>query len=287
MGLKQNVQQVLGAVEVEEKSNLVRFSEQDTRLDYTVTKERQSKSEKPAGYTTTKIIKSGSMIEVYDHQYPIKYGVYKPREKSQVRDRKQKRSAEYRSRTIIRATNNLRRLIFLNFNERDKFITLTFNNEQPFDINNLESCLPYYKLFMRKLRSRHSKLKYITVPEFQKRGAVHYHILCNLSFIPKKDLQSLWPYGFSKPKAIKGTLHLSLYLCKYLKKRFEDKRKEGHRLFYTSQGLKRPSLAYGAKAELLSKRLQAAGSDAIEYQNQYETDRNGITTYRQYVQGKK
>lgn len=252
------------------------FSPKDTtRLDNTGTKRPLS------GVTTSKLIKCGSLIETYEYQYPVRYGHRLEKEK-RART-KSARCNEYRIKTIIRACNRIRQLAHLNFTERDKFLTLTFNNEQAFDINDLKSCLPYYQKFIRRLRKRHPNLRFITVPEFQKRGAVHYHVLCNIPFIPKPELQKLWPYGFSKPKAVQSTTHLALYLSKYLSKRFEDTRKEGHRLFYTSRDLKQPTILYGPIAEIATARMKELSAFEVQYRHEYETVRNGKTEYKQYL----
>lgn len=249
------------------------------RLDYTGTK-----PQKQAGYSLNKLIKSGSMSEMYCVQFPFRYG-FSGRGNKKTRG-KSVRSDEHRKRSIIRAINNVRRLTHLNFTENDKFLTLTFNNEQNFDINNLKECLPFYQKFIRQLHQAYPNLIYITVPEFQKRGAVHYHILCNIPFIKKDELNKLWPYGFSKPRAIKSSTHLAFYLCKYLGKKFDDKRKQGHRLFYSSRNLKKPEIYYGSFANAVNSFLEKTYSDALKYKKEYDSKINGRVKYRQYVKKK-
>jgi len=226
MPIENNVKKILGARplgQTEESSG----RQPTTRLDYTDTKRQQN-----GGLTKSKIIKSGSLIETYNYEKPVRYGhKTSTNKKNSVGTKNLQRAFEYANKTIYRAVNTLRRLIFANFTENDKFITLTFNNEQDFDINDLDECLIRYQKFMRKLRAKYKFLKYLTVPEFQKRGAVHYHILCNLPYITQSELQKLWPYGFSKINAVKSTTHLALYLVKYLSKKFDDPRKFGHRLY--------------------------------------------------------
>lgn len=240
--------------------------------------------QKPYGFSRTKIIKSGDMVEIYDVERPFKYGFKgKPRKKA---SHKSIRYDEHRVRSIIRAINNVRRLTHLNFTENDKFLTLTFNNEQNFDINNLKACLPFYQKFIRQLHQLYTNLIYITVPEFQKRGAVHYHILCNIPFVQKDELNKLWPYGFSKPRAIKSSTHLAFYLCKYLGKRFDDKRKEGHRLFYSSRNLKRSQTFYGLRMEHISAKYKRMHCDILQYENKYNSVHNGAVEYRQYLKKK-
>lgn len=246
-----------------------------TRLDYTDTKRPNW------GYTTTKIIKSGSLVETYDYEKPIRYGS-QSRKQNHIPRKPAQRIEEYNNKTIIRAINRVRRLTHLNFTEHDKFLTLTFNNDQRIDINNLQECLPYFQKFIRKLRKRYPNLLYICVPEFQKRGAVHYHVLCNIPYIQKADLQQLWLYGFSKPKAIKSTTNLALYLCKYLTKRFKANKKKGHKLFYSSRGLKQPIVLYGDQATQVSHQLFNRRSVNLRLSYSYQTERNGATTYVQY-----
>lgn len=262
----------------EEKS---RGRQPTTRLDYTGTKRQPT-----GGISKSKLVQSGNMMEVYDFQIPVSYGQKRPN-KRKIR-KSPTRSDEHRARSIIRAINNVRRLTHANFSEHDKFITLTFNNDQHFDINKLNECLPYYQRFIRKIRNRFPNLKFITVPEFQKRGAVHYHILCNLPFMPMTSnlIEKFWTHGFSNKVAIKSTTHLSLYLTKYLSKRFDDKRIQGHRLYYTSRGLARPKTIYGPLAESFSDKLKSSGVE-VQYRHEYQTDRNGQVEYRQYLGHKK
>lgn len=275
-----DVQKILGVVPLGTKQE-VSVRQHTTRLDNTGTKEPQ----KQKGFSKSKIIKSGSLIETYEYERPVRYG-FSPKIKTGAVTRKTERSSEHRTRTIIRAINNIRRLTHLNFTENDKFLTFTFADTYEFDINKLDACLPYYKKAMRKLRTWYPDLKYITVPEFQKRGAVHYHILCNIPFIRKSELNKIWKYGWSKPKAIHGTTHLAFYLVKYLSKKFDDKRKQGHRLYYTSRGLERPKTLYGPYAEAIANKLKTDHSNAVQYETSYDTEHNGTVDYSQYVKEK-
>lgn len=249
------------------------------RLDYTGTI-----LQKPFGFSRTKIIKSGDMVEIYDAERPFKYGFKgKSRKKS---PHKSIRYDEHRARSIIRAINNVRRLIHLNFTENDIFLTLTFNNDQNFNINNLKTCLPFYQKFIRQLHQVYSNLIYITVPEFQKRGAVHYHLIYNLPFITEDELKKFWPYGFFKQKKIMSSMHLAFYLCKYLGKKFDDKRKEGHRLFYSSRNLKRSQTFYGSRMEQISREYKKTHCDTLQYEKKYNSAHNGTVEYRQYTKKK-
>ncbi|WP_452176556.1 rolling circle replication-associated protein, partial [Kordiimonas lipolytica] len=55
-----------------------------------------------------------------------------------------------------------------------------------------------FKKFIQRLNYKMDlKLKYSCVVEFQKRGAVHYHLLAyNLPFIENSKLAEIWGHGF-------------------------------------------------------------------------------------------
>jgi len=249
-----------------------------TRLDNTGTKRH-------VGYTKTKVIISGSITETYQYEFPIRYG--SSPKKKQAKRTKSIRSEEYRKSTIVRAINTVRQLSCTNFTLYDKFLTYTFdpkiNNINLFDPS---SCLPFYQKAMRRMRKKYPDIKYITVTEFQKSGRVHYHTLCNIPYISKSDLNTIWSYGFTKAKAIKGTTHLALYLVKYMSKRFADSRKLGHRLFYTSHNLKKPKTIYLPVAEDLCEYLNNNQAYTVKYENQYPSAHNGLVSYKQYQSGK-
>lgn len=231
-------------------------------------------------YSRVKIIISGNTIEKYAYEVPLKTGVTKKSKGEKTR--KKDRSGEYKSRSIFRAKNRIRRLCLSNFEENDKFVTLTFNNEQKFDITDISICLVYFKKFIRKLHAMYPDFKYIAVPEFQKRGAVHYHLLCNLPYIENSELAKLWGYGFINIKAVEHSKNVSIYITKYLSKRLEDLRKNGHRLYYSPKNLIKPRTIYGDVAEQLSERLIKSTKIKKTFENNYITALNGRVYYTQY-----
>lgn len=242
-----------------------------TQLDSTVTKLQTSQ---------IKVIISGKSIETYHYEKPVITGMHPAR--MRAINTLRVRSEEYKFRSIYRAKNTIRRLGLGNFGKKDKFVTLTFNNDQDFDISDLSICLAHYKKFIRKLKTIHPQLKYITVPEFQKRGAVHYHVICNLPYVDDSDLEVIWGYGFIKILAINDTKGVAIYLTKYLSKRFDDPRKNGHRLYYSSKNLMRPQVLYGEGAEQLSAALSRSSHVSVAYANSYQTEHNGQVEYKQY-----
>lgn len=125
------------------------------------------------GYT--KVIKSGDIVEVYIYE----------RTPAPVGPRKRKRasgSGERDSNTPLRRKDNLRRLqkgfirlvrSNLEGSGAPAFLTLTMR-----DVVSLDDAGVYFKGFTKAIRSNYGTgVRYIAVPEFQKRGAVHYHVL--------------------------------------------------------------------------------------------------------------
>ena len=85
-------------------------------------------------------------------------------------------------KNVIRAKNNMCRLIFSNEDKFKTFITLTFND----DIFDLEIANYEFQKFIRKLkRALNYELFYVAVPEFQKNGRVHFHLITNIDYNDK------------------------------------------------------------------------------------------------------
>lgn len=92
----------------------------------------------------------------------------------------EKKYIEYKN--INRSKFNLERLIKANEDVFKSFITLTFD-EEVIDIEVANKRFRYWRdLFQRNKKD----FKYVCVPEFQKNGRVHYHLLTNVSY---NDLQ--------------------------------------------------------------------------------------------------
>lgn len=116
-------------------------------------------------------------------------------------------------------------------------LTLTFrDNVQDWDFANTE-----HRNFIKRLNyfvygEKCSNLAYISVPELQKRGAIHYHIFFfNLPYIDKDFIEELWGNGSAHIKREVGSLEgeaLGLYITKYMTKQFYDRDKDGNYKFY-------------------------------------------------------
>lgn len=181
--------------------------------------------------------------------------------------------------------NNVRRLVTMNFNGLyDKFITLTFKeNITDFEIANYE----FHKFIMRLNKSymKNSKLKYLAVIEFQDRGAIHYHMICNLPYVNCEELQKCWGNGFIYINAIKHVDNIGAYVVKYMNKDTQDTRLMGHKCYNCSKGLKRPfelSITNIHYNKIENKIINKIKDIKPCYESKYLTDKLGECTYKQY-----
>src|SRR5690606_31339998 len=147
-----------------------------------------------------------------------------------------------------KSRNTLKMLVEANFDNNSKFVTLTFRNTDEFDINNPEICKTKVRLFIRKLKLIKQDLKFIFITEFQKRGAVHYHLLTDLQYINNEELGLIWGHGFIKINRIDKAKNLGNYVSKYMTKESFDLRLKNIRSYETSRNLVRPVVYQSSEA---------------------------------------
>lgn len=193
----------------------------------------------------------------------------------------------------IRSNLNCQRIAKANRDNWESFITLTFKE----NITDIVYANKIFNAWVSNVRKLKKDFKYIAVPEFQKRGAVHYHILSNLGkedtniIIPQKertektkDLTTLfdvkyWSRGFARVDFIKGDYKkIYSYICKYMTKDIDDKLFGKHR-YFNSQNLNKPREEY---LDLTNERdlkhfNDIINNSSIDYSSQYKdiyTDSN-------------
>jgi len=123
------------------------------------------------------------------------------------------------------------------------FVTLTFKeNLKDLTLANYE-----FKKYIKRFRYFLSHdLKYVCVPEFQKRGAVHFHmVFFNLPFVSFEDLENIWGHGMTNIQSVREVRSMGAYLTKYFSKSANDPRMYGRRAYFTSRGLIRPIEIFG------------------------------------------
>lgn len=186
--------------------------------------------------------------------------------------------------------NNLRRLITMNFDEQSKFVTLTFRDSDLFDIQSVKACNVQFNLFIKRLKYKLNfpDLKYVAVIEFQDkngRGAVHYHMVCNLPFLENSQLSQIWDNGFTKITAIDKVDNIGAYIVKYMTSDIDDTRLQGLRAYNFSRGLKRPLEAVSWKTpdhDKITETLERLNEKSPSYSSKYESEFNGQIEYYQY-----
>ena len=193
----------------------------------------------------------------------------------------------------IRSNLNCQRIAKANRDNWESFITLTFKE----NITDIVYANKIFNAWVSNVRKLKKDFKYIAVPEFQKRGAVHYHILSNLGkedtniIIPQnertektKDLTTLfdvkyWSRGFARVDFIKGDYKkIYSYICKYMTKDIDDKLFGKHR-YFNSQNLNKPREEF---LDLSNERdlkhfNDIINNSSIDYSSQYKdiyTDSN-------------
>jgi len=186
----------------------------------------------------------GKYLDVIEHEKPkiifSRLGNVYSRRDAVCKDRT-KQSSD-------RARTTLRRIVEANCGKwgeyKPVFATLTqAENQKSLNISNMR-----FTAFIKRCNYfiGHS-LKYVAVPEFQKRGSVHYHIVFfNLPFVNLKQFEETWGYGTTNVQLMRKQNRTASYLAKYFSKSFTNSRNFNKKSFFSSRGLIRPVPIYGA-----------------------------------------
>jgi hypothetical protein len=151
---------------------------------------------------------------------------------------------EYRGTVNQRARNKIRRLINANFDETSLFITLTYKK----NMQDLQASNENLKKFVQKMKRRQKDFQYVAVVEFQKRGAIHYHMLTNYkcTWNSHEELQAhertlgdVWGHGFVDI-GYKQSDNAGAYLIKYMTKDNDDIRLKGQKRYFFPEAFNNP-----------------------------------------------
>jgi len=158
-----------------------------------------------------------------------------------------------RHSSIQRAKKNFFNLVSTNLQggEIPTFLTLTTY----FDI---DVAVAYVALqeFFRRLAKKHGKgFRFIAVPEWQKRGNIHFHALVwgldpSVAETERstRNIQRCWARGFCDVRPIEyNGLGIAGYMAKYLAKGLEDQRLANRRAYTCSRNVFRPT-TYGSNS---------------------------------------
>ncbi len=215
-------------------------------------------------FSNKKIVKSGSLVEIYDFGKEFVIGksqkIIKTKNKRQPSEKDKEEALQSSAR---RAKRTIKRLInansFLWFKKNGKYylpitLTLTFaNNVSDIKTANYEFTKFILRLNYEVFKSEDNKLKYLSVYELQKRGAIHYHmIFFNLPYIKDiyNKMRDIWKQGRimvggkdKRFKQIKTMEHLKKtidYFTKYIQKSFLENQFPNKKKYTASKGLLKP-----------------------------------------------
>lgn len=186
-----------------------------------------------------RIVVSGNIVEEYRYEREYLFNLAPSKARTAENDAPRRNTTDKRDDHILRARRMIRRLIDANVDGLPIFVTYTFAR----NVRTLEEANPKFTAHVKELQRRYGKVRYLCVPEFQKRGAVHYHVIYfNLPYIPKikQVMNDLWPHGWSQVRAIRKVKRIGLYVAKYLQKGVDDRRTRGRKSYFTSRELIRP-----------------------------------------------
>lgn len=169
-------------------------------------------------------------------------------------------------KNIIRSKLECQRLAKANAREWKTFITLTMAE----NVTNIGLANKKFRNFVDTIKRKFKDFKYIAIPEFQKRGAVHYHLLTNIDINNKEFIYEqednkkykhikYWQHGFTKVDILEKDIKKIVgYISKYMTKDIDNRLYNRHRYFY-SRNLIIPSTSY----------LDLSNPKHLEYYNRY------------------
>lgn len=242
-----------------------------------------------------KIIYSGDVVEIYEYDKGYLKGYENNNaDTGRKSDYKSENYEEHRKQVLQRAKKNLRRLINANVGQYGKeftakFLTLTFKD----NVKDLDKANYEFKKFIQRLNYycfgvKKNNLKYTCVVEFQKRGAIHYHVIIyNMPYVKANDISNVWGNGFIKINRIDDIDNVGAYVSEYLGEAekgqghdIEDDRLKGKKSYFSSRGLYKP-------IEITDKKIVETVAAALPIENltytaDFENEHLGNITYKQY-----
>lgn len=240
----------------------------------------------------SKVYISGKRIEIY--RYNSYQAIGKEGNNKEGRTGKGTGCSKEKNRkvTLNRARNNIIRLANSN-PDLTTFITLTYK-ENFKDLKKSKSHLNY---FFKKLMKYYKGLKYLYVLEFQERGAIHYHLLCNLSIEfktshrgRKSQIQREYEKWFAKAfwsnrgfvdirnLESEGNDNAGKYIATYLVEDLIGLDLQGNKCFGYSRNLEKPRIELLDTDEGIEEIVKIYKNYKVTYTSTYEivyVDSNG------------
>lgn len=170
-----------------------------------------------------------------------------PLQLSRIAQKKQQRRRDNAQRSGVA----FRRIVCSNLESIENPLLITFTHKE--NLGDISESNRLFKLFIQRARIKYGKeFRYIAVPEFQRRGAVHYHALfwglpIELYYRERqtRELANIWGNGYTDIVLTDGNEKLSSYLAKYMIKNLQDDRLWNHKVYFCSRNIRRPVIVSG------------------------------------------
>jgi len=235
----------------------------------------------------TKTIFNGSYLEQWQYEKAPKY--HPVRRKRRVIERRQEGFVDLKRRRL----DNLRRtrkgflgLVSINSSRGDRSALLTLTMVSIVDVATASKAFNEFSQTLRRLFG--NGFRYIGVPEFQKRGAVHYHVIVwglpDRVIENERDtrfLQHCWARGFLDCIPTDGSEKIAGYLAKYMQKAMFDERLGYKRAYLASRNVMRPVLFKAAAVVANSRAVLGCDLELIGDRS-FGTDWLGMGRYLRY-----
>lgn len=209
-----------------------------------------------------KIIYCGDYIQIYNYKHPhvlkdknleVMKDFYNTKTKEKRKPNKNQDLRQLEEKNLLRSKFELQRLVKTNIKDFKTFLTLTFAD----NVTSIEQANKQFNIWRTYIKQLKSDFKCVGVPEFQKRGAVHYHLLTNIDYnddliLSQEEIKIYnkysgwqvgknvkgWSYGYSMCKNMED-INVIGYISKYMTKDI-DNRLWGKRRYFYTRNLKRP-----------------------------------------------
>lgn len=133
------------------------------------------------------------------------------------------------------------------------------------------------------------KLKYTCVPEFTKKGRIHYHVLMyNCPYIKNSKLAEIWSNGFIRINSIEDVDNVGSYVSEYIGKDYKEgsstsDKMKGKKCYFNSRGLNKPIEI--KNKEMVQTVIESLPPQHLTYENTFDNDYNSVH-YQQYNMSK-
>ncbi len=174
-----------------------------------------------------------------------------PTNRDTPNERRERKNASTAARQLIndkRAKKKLELLLAANFDQRDSFVTLTYDDDHL--TSRRSEAIRCVQRFIRRLRDslrrQGRELRYIyTTEEKHGDGRLHHHLVMNLTARDGDLVRSLWAYGkvFEIKRLERDSLGMVNYaaIAEYMAKESVEGRPVGARMWTCSRNLHRPA----------------------------------------------